>query len=109
VWKILIFEWILLLEIQKNCKKLCLELKKSVQPSMCCSHCQIYLDIFNSENVKNKECVHTWANETGYTSDNGKLLQWNLSLHMSNGKRGFQSSCCQKAAWNGESPCWLWC
>jgi len=26
------------------------------------------LEIFNSENVKNIECVHTWANGTGYTS-----------------------------------------
>jgi hypothetical protein len=26
------------------------------------------LKIFNSENVKNKECVHTWANDSGYTS-----------------------------------------
>jgi len=34
VWKILIFEWILLLEIQTNCKTwVCKE--KSVEPSMC--------------------------------------------------------------------------
>jgi hypothetical protein len=26
------------------------------------------LEIFNSENVKNKECVHTWASSTGDTS-----------------------------------------
>ncbi len=26
------------------------------------------LEIFNSENVKNKECVHTWAKGTSYTS-----------------------------------------
>jgi hypothetical protein len=26
------------------------------------------LEIFNSENVKNKEFVDTWANGTGYTS-----------------------------------------
>ncbi len=26
------------------------------------------LEFFNSENVKNKERVHTWANNTGYTS-----------------------------------------
>ncbi len=26
------------------------------------------LEIFNSENVKIKECVHTWANGTCYTS-----------------------------------------
>ncbi len=24
--------------------------------------------IFNSRNVKNKECVHTWANDIGYTT-----------------------------------------
>jgi hypothetical protein len=24
---------------------------------------------FNLENVKNKECVHKWANHIGYTSD----------------------------------------
>jgi hypothetical protein len=26
------------------------------------------LEFFYSENVKNNECVHTWANCTGYTS-----------------------------------------
>jgi hypothetical protein len=26
------------------------------------------LENFNPENVKNKECVHTWANSTSYTS-----------------------------------------
>ncbi len=26
------------------------------------------LEIFNSENVKNKNYVHTWANDMGYTS-----------------------------------------
>ncbi len=26
------------------------------------------LEIFNSKNVKNKICVHTWANHMGYTS-----------------------------------------
>jgi len=25
------------------------------------------LDMFNSENVKNKECVHTWVHNAGYT------------------------------------------
>jgi hypothetical protein len=28
------------------------------------------LEIFNSENVKNKECVHTWANSRCDTSGN---------------------------------------
>jgi hypothetical protein len=33
------------------------------------------LDIFNSENVKNKECVHTWANNTSHISCyNGKSM-----------------------------------
>jgi hypothetical protein len=63
----LIFEWVLLLEIQTNCKKLVSEGKKSVEPSL-----DVFtlpnLEIFNPENVKNKECVHTWANGTSYTS-----------------------------------------
>jgi hypothetical protein len=25
------------------------------------------LENFNSKNVKNEECVHTWGNSTGYT------------------------------------------
>jgi len=25
------------------------------------------------ENVKNKECVHAWANGTGYTSEHEKM------------------------------------
>jgi hypothetical protein len=37
------------------------------------SHCQIF-KIFNSENVKNKECVHTWANDSGYTSYNSRIF-----------------------------------
>jgi len=28
------------------------------------------LEIFNSKNVKNKECVHIWANGIGYISIN---------------------------------------
>jgi hypothetical protein len=40
VWKILSFAWILLLEIQTNCKKIVFGIKKSVELSMC-SHCQI--------------------------------------------------------------------
>ncbi len=28
------------------------------------------LEIFNSETVINKECVHTWASGTGYSSLN---------------------------------------
>jgi hypothetical protein len=65
VWKILIFEWILLLEVQTNSKN-SVGKEKSVELSMC-SHCQIFFK-FNSENVKNKECVHTWANGTSYTT-----------------------------------------
>ncbi len=41
----------------------------SVEPAMWCSHCRI-LEIFNSENGKIKECVHTGMNSTGYTSYN---------------------------------------
>jgi hypothetical protein len=40
VWKILTFEWILLLEIQTNCEKNWVLKEKSVEPSMC-SHCRI--------------------------------------------------------------------
>jgi hypothetical protein len=32
------------------------------------------LEIFNSENVKKKECVHTWANSTSYISMNEKRI-----------------------------------
>jgi hypothetical protein len=68
VWKILIFEWNSLLEIQKHCKnwvwkgKFSLDLNVFTLP---------HLEIFNSENAKNKECVHNWANDTSYT---GKFL-----------------------------------
>jgi hypothetical protein len=55
VWKILIFECILLLEIETNCKN-CVWKGKSVKPSMY-SHCQI--SKLNSENVKNKKNVFT--------------------------------------------------
>jgi hypothetical protein len=34
MWKILVFEWILLLEIQKYCKTWALK-EESVEPSMC--------------------------------------------------------------------------
>jgi len=46
LWKILNFEWILLLEIQTNCKNLGLGGKINRAP----------------------KCVHTWPNGTGYTS-----------------------------------------
>jgi hypothetical protein len=51
----LVFEWILLLEIQTNCKNWVWK-EKSVEPSMCPQLPN--LEIFNSKNVKNKECVH---------------------------------------------------
>jgi len=35
------------------------------------------LEIFNSTNVKNKECVHTWANNTSYAS---KHENWTIHL-----------------------------
>ncbi len=44
VWKILLFEWILLLKIQTNCKNWVWK-EKSLSP----------------------QCVHTWANGTCYT------------------------------------------
>ncbi len=64
-WKILIFEWILLLEIHTNCK-IWVWKEKSVEPSILATLSN--LEIFNSENVKNKERIHTWANGTCYTS-----------------------------------------
>jgi hypothetical protein len=39
VWKILIFQWILVLEIQTNCKNWVWK-EKPIEPSMS-SHCQI--------------------------------------------------------------------
>jgi hypothetical protein len=50
VWKIIIFEWFLLLGIQTNCKN-CVCKENSVEPWMC-SHS------INFEKVKNEECVH---------------------------------------------------
>jgi hypothetical protein len=42
------------------------------------------LEIFNSKNVKNRKCVHIWANKTCYTNDDevkrGKGLNWVPSL-----------------------------
>jgi hypothetical protein len=57
-----------LLENQTNCKNWVWK-EKSVEPSMW-NFTLLNLEIFNSENVKNKECVHNWANGTGYTSAN---------------------------------------
>jgi hypothetical protein len=57
----LIFEWILLLEIETNSKKLGLEGKISWAPQC------VHIENFHSENVKNKECVHTWANRAQAT------------------------------------------
>jgi hypothetical protein len=48
----------------KKKKILALEVKKSVEPSNVFTLPN--LEIFNFENVKIKECVHTWANSTGY-------------------------------------------
>ncbi len=64
--EILIFEWILLLEIRTNCKKIVWK-EKLVESSMWFTFSNF--ESFNSENVKNKECVHKWANHIGYTSD----------------------------------------
>jgi hypothetical protein len=64
----LIFEWILLLEIQTNCKKLGYFWKEKSVGAALNVFTLPTLEIFNSENVKNKECVHTWASGTGDTS-----------------------------------------
>jgi len=51
VWKILIFEWILLVDIQKNCKKIGFEMKNHlVEPLNVFT--LLNLENFNSENVK---------------------------------------------------------
>jgi hypothetical protein len=60
VWKILIFEWILLLKIQTNCK-LSLEGKFNRAFNV---FTLPNLETFNSKNMKNKECLCTWANNT---------------------------------------------
>jgi hypothetical protein len=66
VWEtLLIFESIFWLKIQTNCKTWVWK-EKSVEPSMCFT--LLNLENFNFENMKNKKCVHTWANSTGYTS-----------------------------------------
>jgi hypothetical protein len=67
---VLIFEKQLLL-IQTNCKYWVWK-EKSVEPSMC-SHAEV----FNSKIVKNKKCVHTWANNTIYTN-----IKWILEMKM---------------------------
>ncbi len=44
----------------------------------------VNLEIFNSENVRNKKCVHTWANSTSYSS---KHENWdNKSWEITNSK-----------------------
>ncbi len=60
----IILEWILLLEIQTNCKKW-VGVEKSVEASIVFT--LLNSQIFNSENVKKKEYVHTWANTTQVT------------------------------------------
>ncbi len=45
-----------------------LEGKPSFEPSILATLSN--LEIFNSENVKNKERIHTWADGTCYTSTN---------------------------------------
>jgi len=54
----LIFDWILLVEIQK--KKLGLERQNQLSPQFV--HIMQIKKFFNSESEKNKECGHTWAN-----------------------------------------------
>jgi len=60
----LIFEWILLLEISNKLQKLGLDGKISRTLNV---FTLLNLEIFNSKNVQNEECVHTWGNGTGYT------------------------------------------
>jgi hypothetical protein len=62
------FEWILLLEIQKNCKKLVFLWKNQSSRALLDVFALPNLENFYPENVKNKECVHTWANGTSYTT-----------------------------------------
>ncbi len=58
VSKILIFKWVLLLEIQQIAE-IGFGRKNQLSPQL------PNLQIFNSENVKNKECFHTQANSIG--------------------------------------------
>jgi hypothetical protein len=37
--------------------------------------------IFNSENVKNKECIHTWANSTSYISCHEQTMNRDFFSH----------------------------
>jgi len=88
MWKIFIFEWISLLEIQTNCKnwvwkgKFRLDLNVFTLPN---------LEIFNSENAKNKGCVHTWANSTSYTSK--FLFKLDYTLYQYEKNEGYLFHC----------------
>jgi len=62
----------------KNLKILGLEVKKIVEPSNVFT--LPYLEFFNFENVKIKECVHTWANGTGYIHILKMLENWPQGL-----------------------------
>ncbi len=73
VWKVLIFEWIFVAENSKKLQKLGLKGKISWVLNV---FTLPNLEIFNSENMKNKECVHTWANGTGYMSAYGYKEVW---------------------------------
>ncbi len=59
----------MLLEIQINCKKIGFGRKNQLS-----SQCVHIVECFfkNSENVKNRKCVQTWGNGTGYTSGKKK-------------------------------------
>jgi hypothetical protein len=69
VWKILIFEWILLLEIQTNCKNW-VRKEKSVELSMC-SHCWRILkfSILKMWKIKNVFTLGTTAKVTLVPND----------------------------------------
>jgi hypothetical protein len=76
VCKILIFEWIfLLMEKSNNGPIWVLDGKISWVLNVFTLR---NLEILNSETVMNKDCVHTWANGTGYSSLNEDQVLWSF-------------------------------
>ncbi len=63
VVKTLIFQSIFWLKIQTDCKTWVWK-GKSIESSNVFT--LLNFEFFNFENVKNKKCVYTWANGTGY-------------------------------------------
>ncbi len=71
VWKILIFSEFCCWKFKQ------IEKLEFGRKNQCWTHnvfTFLNLEIFNSENLKNKECVHTWANGTSYISMNEKRI-----------------------------------